>query len=246
MKASRFVPTLLVAALVVAGWAIPRVGQGTVSAQTAKSDPGRAARMRDHFTEVMTLHEAVIRGDLPAVVRSAKVLEKYEGPTPASAGSAAQVAAIRQAAGQAAAAKDMVPAAYASALMLTACGECHRLSGVMPSAPVAPSPRVGSVVGHMLAHERAAGQMLQGLIVPSNALWLEGTRAFVSAPLRRSDLPPNPERERAMLTTEERIHRIASDAAQATDTRSRASFYSQMLAGCADCHKQQKQWGPKP
>ena len=238
MHAHPSVPTLVAAALAAA----------TVSAnaaQSGRSDPGRAAQMRDHYTVALTLHGAVIRGDLPSVVQHARTLAKYEGPSPAAAGTASHVAAIRQAADQAAAAKDLVSAAYASGLMLAACGDCHRAAGVMPAAPVGPRPQVGGTVGHMLAHQRAADQMLQGLVVPSNSLWLEGTKAFVSAPLHDPQLSGSRARDRAMLTTEQRIHRIASDAAQATDSRSRASFYSQMLAGCADCHKQQSQWGPK-
>jgi hypothetical protein len=39
-----------------------------------------------------------------------------------------------------------------------------------------------------------------------------------------------------LAQTEERLHRLATGAAQATDPAARAAFYGQFLAGCADCH----------
>ncbi|MDH4065501.1 MAG: hypothetical protein OEW19_13970, partial [Acidobacteriota bacterium] len=51
---------------------------------------------------------------------------------------------------------------------------------------------------------------------------------------------------RQLAPTEERVHRLATDAIQATDAKTRAGFYGQVLAGCADCHKlHAKLWGPK-
>lgn len=215
--------------------------------QTVRTDTARAAQMREHFARAMTLHVAVIRGDLPAIAPAAQALLEYEGPTGVPARAATYVAAVRKAAADVSRATDVVTAAYSTALMLTACGDCHRSVGTMPAAPLAIHRELGGVVGHMLAHQRAADQMLQGLIVPSDSLWRAGTRAFVSAPLHPSDLPVHSAERRQLAPIEERIHRLATDAAQATDARARASFYGQMLAGCADCHKQHARlWGPKP
>jgi cytochrome c553 len=153
---------------------------------------------------------------------------------------------MRQAAQQAAEAKDIVSAAFSTAVMLTTCGDCHRAVGTMPSAPLTPRPELGGVVGHMLQHQRAADQILQGLIVPSNTLWRAGAEALVAAPLHPSDLPVDATLRQKMAPVEERIHRLAGAAAQVTDSRARASFYAQILAGCADCHRLgPKVWGPK-
>jgi cytochrome c553 len=232
------------AAGAVAGWAMFPV---RLQGQTVPHYPERAALMRAHFDQVMTIHTAVIRGDLAAVAPAAKLLAEQGGPASLPAGSAPHVAAMRQAARQAAQAKDIVSAAFSTAVMLSTCGDCHRAVGTMPAAPLDVRPELGWVVGHMLEHQRAADQLLQGLIVPSNSLWRAGAEGLVAAPLHPKDLPVNSTLRREMAPTEERIHRIASDAIQATDSRARASFYAQILSGCADCHKlNPKLWGPKP
>jgi hypothetical protein len=218
-----------------------------VNAQTVPTDTARAADMREHFSRAVRLHAAVIRGDMPAVASAAQALENYEGPPGMPARSGRFIAAIRNSAIDVSRAADIVAAAHSTALLLNACGDCHRSVGTMPATPLAIRPELGGVVGHMLAHQRAADQMLQGLIVPSNSLWQAGARAFVSAPLHPKDLPMHSAERRHLAPIEERIHRLATDAAQATDARARASFYGQMLAGCAGCHKQHaKLWGPQP
>lgn len=215
--------------------------------QTVRSDPERAEHMRAHFGQAMAVHAAVIRGDLPAVAAAAKALADDEGPASLPAGSGRHVATLRRAARQAIDAKDIVAAAYSTALMLNACGDCHRAVGTMPAVPSASRSQLGGVVGHMLEHQQAADQLLQGLIIPSTSLWRAGAKGLVTAPLNPRDLPVSAEARRAMASTEEHIHRIATGAIQATDSRARASFYAQILAGCADCHKQHaKLWGPKP
>jgi cytochrome c553 len=190
------------------------------------------------------MHRAVIRGDLAEVAVDAQTLTRYEGPPGMPERATTYVTAIRQAATTAAAAPTAVAAATASALMLSACGQCHRLVGARPSIAVRGSPELGGLVGHMLAHQRAADQIFQGLLLPSDALWREGTRAFASQPLHSMDLPVGGLERRKLSRTEEQIHRIATDAAQANEPRARANYYGQLLAGCADCHSQSAKWGP--
>jgi len=117
----------------------------------------------------------------------------------------------------------------------------------MPAQAIRPRPQVGGVVGHMLEHQVAVDLMFQGLVVPSDSLWRQGTRAMATAPLHPRELPVDSAVRRELAPTEERVHRIATAAAQATDPFARAGFYGQMLAGCADCHKRHARiWGPKP
>jgi hypothetical protein len=120
--------------------------------------------------------------------------------------------------------------------MLSACGECHRAAGVVPSVPLSTSQDVGGIVGHMREHLRAVDLMFQGLMVPSSALWREGAAAFLAAPFRPEQLPPDPRLTPEIRAVEARLHRAASDAIQAVDPLARANAYGQILAHCADCH----------
>jgi hypothetical protein len=215
-------------------------------AQVPQPGAAQAVEMGNHYSLALAMHTAVTRGDLAAIAISAQALTQYPEPPGANDRTSRYVAAIRQTAAAAAVAPNIVAAATTTALMLNACGQCHLAIGARPTLPLRPEPELGGVVGHMLAHRRAADQMFQGLVLPSHALWRDGTRAFAVAALHGSDLPVSAAERRQLTQTEERMHRLATDAAQATDLRARANFYGQLLAGCADCHHRSAWWGPPP
>jgi len=240
-------PLSVLAAVLVVGYATGRTTPSSAAprAQAVKPDAERAAHMRMHFTHVMSVHEAVIRGDLPAVKSPATWLAEHEGPESLPARSAPHMAAMRRAAGRAANAETILAAASATALMLKTCGDCHRAAGTMPAAPVPPRPDVGGIVGHMLQHQEAADLMLQGLVVPSSSLWRAGAEALKGAALHASNLPPDAQLTRRLIASEERIHQLADQALRVEDRGARAVFYAQILARCADCHALHREvWGP--
>jgi cytochrome c553 len=221
-------------------------GSGLTGAfsQSIQPDAQRAASMRRHYADAVAMHTAIIRGDLAGVTLAAQALTEYTAPPGMPDRSTAHAATIRQAAHDAAEATTIVSAAVSSALMLNACGQCHQLAGVQPAITLRPSPQIGGLVGHMLEHQRAADQIFQGLVTPSDVKWRDGMRAFAAAPLHAADLPVGAQARRTLFQTEERMHRLAGDAAQATEPRTRANYYGMLLAGCADCHSRSKTWGP--
>jgi cytochrome c553 len=185
---------------------------------------------------VTALHEAVIRGDLQAIREAATAVLAYEPSVMSPDKGELYRAAIRQAAGRAASADSVQRAAFATASMLSACGECHQASGITPAVRLPRGSDIGGVAGHMREHERAADLMLQGLMVPSSALWRDGAGAFLAAPLRPEKLPDDPVLTPEIRALEARLHRAASDAVQAVDSLARANAYGLILAHCADCH----------
>ncbi len=237
---------LLAAALTITGAQSP---VAPPAAPRPPAEPPRSAQaeyMRAHFSQALVVHAAVIRGDLAAVAPAARVLaDPARDAMPA--GAASHVAGMTRGAREAVEATDILAAAQATARMLTACGTCHRALGTMPALATRERPPVGGVVGHMLDHQIAVDLMLQGLVVPSDSLWRQGTRAMATAPLHPRELPVDSAVRRELAPTEARVHRLATEAAQTTDPAARAGFYAQMLAGCADCHQRHaKIWGPKP
>jgi hypothetical protein len=235
----------LPAILVVAGWHVQGAAETTRDAQAVKSDAERAAHMQEHFGRVMTIHAAVIRGDLAAVRPAAKWLAEHEAPASLPAGSSTHVAALQQAARRAADAETVLGAAMATASMLKICGDCHRAVGTRPGLALPVRPELGGVVGHMLAHQTAADEMVQGLIAPSSELWRKGAEGFRGAPLHPDKFPSGSRLGSQLLASEERIHQLASQAVRAEDPGARAVFYGQILARCADCHALHRTiWGP--
>jgi hypothetical protein len=214
--------------------------------QAVKADAGRQAHMQAHFSQAMAAHEAVIRGDLLAVTAPALWLANHDAPSALPAGSAPFVAQMKRAARRTAGTSSVLEAALGTADMLKTCGDCHRAVGTMP-APLAhaPAPDVAGMVGHMLAHQQALDQMLQGLIVPSSASWRSGAEALRTAPLHTSELPDDPKLTASIAASEKRIHELARQAGQAENSGARAVFYGQILARCADCHTLHRDiWGP--
>ena len=239
-------PVSLLLLATAAAWlnvaAAPQPGR----AQAVRANPERAAHMQVHFSQVMTVHEAVIRGDLAAVQAPAAWLTQHEGPSSLPPGSAAFVAEMRRAATRTAKATTVLEAALGTADMLKTCGDCHRGVGTMPAVATTAGPAVGGIVGHMLAHQQAIDQMLQGLVVPSNEAWRKGAAGLEVAPLRRASLPRDPKLTSELVESEKRIHELGAQAGKAEDPGARAVSYGQLIARCADCHAlHRKVWGPR-
>ena len=231
----------------VAAWsaAAARGAAAPGDVQAVTPDADQAAHMHGHYSQVMTVHEAVIRGDLAAVREPAAWLAGHEAPSALPIESAPFVAEMRRAARRTAEAATVLEAALGTADMLKTCGDCHRGVGVTPSARDASGPPVAGMVGHMLAHQQSADRMLQGLIVPSSALWRAGADGFSAAPLRTGALPEDPKLTPELAASEKRIHELAVQAGRAEAPGARAVFYAHIIARCADCHAvHRKVWGP--
>ena len=209
------------------------------------TNPIRLAQMQHHFTQVALIHESIIRGDLRSI--RAPALQLAQLPTPNAVPAAAEphVAAIRQAARAAADATTLGAAATATVQMLMQCSDCHRQVGVGVVPNVAKRPDVGGVVGHMLEHQRAADDMLLGLLVPSPSQWQDGARRLSVAPLKSSQFPEDPALTKDVEKADARVHELAKAAEKAPDANARAGAYAELMATCASCHKAHPRiWGP--
>ena len=214
--------------------------------QQVRSTPERLAQMQHHFSQVGLIHEAVIRGDLPAVREPAKQLAESEPPRDVAASTAPSVAAMRLGAKRAATAQDLGSVAAATASMLLSCGDCHRTAGTMPVPTTPKRPPVGGLVGHMLEHQRAADEMLEGLFIPSESQWIRGASRLVAAPLHQESLPRDKKLTPEIRKAEERVHQLAERAIKASTWKDRGDIYAQMLTTCAGCHSLHGVvWGPR-
>ncbi len=203
------------------------------------AQPADQAQMRAHFDQALVLHGAVIRGDLAAVGPAARALADEVARSQSGSqalASSRPLAALAEGARQVAQARTILEAAVDTAGMLSACGRCHRAAGVTPAFPAPAQPVGAGLTGHMLEHQVAVQQLVEGLVVPSDATWRNGARALASAPLNATELPVDAAVRTRLASTEERLHRLAAGAAEATDLSARAAFYGQLLAACADCH----------
>lgn len=229
----------------VAGLAVVAVGAALSASPQEKPVSPTADHMRVHFAKAIEAHDAVVRGDLASVRAPAEWLASHDASPELDKASASQIAAMRHAAKQAADAKDIDSAATAAASMLAACGTCHRAAGATPPGTVPDYPDVGGTVGHMLRHKHAIDLMMQGLIVPSVALFQKGADALKSSPLKTTELPRDQKLTRDILAAEDAIHLLADRASAASDQQARVAVYGQIIANCARCHGLHgRVWGP--
>ena len=230
------------AAATVAG--VSSVGSAAAR-QQVRSTPERMAQMQHHFVQVGLVHEALIRGDLPAVRAAARLMADAEAPRDVAASTSQYVAAMRLGAQRAANAQDLATGAAGTVSMLLSCGACHRTAGTMP-APLTPKrPAVGGLVGHMLEHQRAADEMLEGLVIPSLSQWFSGATRLAAAPLRPEKLPPDKKLTPEIRQAEARLHQLTERALKAGSEKDRGDVYAQMLTACASCHSLHGVWGPR-
>ena len=239
--------TLLFLAVAAFGAAASVYTSGSVpTPQQVRSTPERLALMGHHFSQVGLIHEAVIRGELLAVNEPAKALAQTGVPQDVAASTAPFHAAMRIGAGRAADARDLTSAAAATVSMLLSCGDCHRAAGIMP-VPMTPKyPAVGGLVGHMLEHQRAADEMLEGLFIPSESQWTQGATRLTVAPLSAKSMPRDKRLTPEIRKAEDRVHQLAERASKATAWKDRGDVYAQLLTTCAGCHSLHGVvWGPR-
>lgn len=238
----------LVVALFVCLFVVAAGLRAAVPRQVSRPVPTSATRleeMRHHFADVLLVHEAVIRGDLPAVRQPALRLAAVVVPEGMPDTAAPFIAELRKAGRRAADAQTIAAAAQATVAMATGCATCHRGMGVFPAPSRPAGPDIGGALGHMLEHQRAADEMLIGLMVPSTTDWRLGADRLRTAPLLPRQLPNDPKLTTDIRKMDLRVHALADQAIEAETPDERASAYTALLGTCTPCHSlHSKIWGP--
>lgn len=208
--------------------------------------PERVSEMQHHFVDVTLVHEAVIRGDLPATLQPAARLATLAPPPLMADASAQFIESIRLAGRRIVQQRTLATAAGEVTTMLRQCGLCHQAMSVFPVRRTPSGPDVGGVVGHMLQHQRALDDLLLGLVMPSETQWHEGAARLKTAVLRPADWPPSPDLTGDVRRAEKTVHDIADEAARATTTLEQARIYARLLRACGSCHSLHARiWGPR-
>jgi cytochrome c553 len=201
-----------------------------MDAQVLSSSPERLTEMRHHFSQVLSIHEAIVRGDLAGVREPATELVYLSVPPGFPAIAGPYGTAIRAAGRRAASATTLPEAARAAVSMIRECANCHRAVGVVP----APAPPAAD--GPMSGHRRAADELLLGMLIPSAAKWAEGAERLRIAAHGPGRLSSDPGLAPDIRRAQEALRRLADQAVEAVTPAARASTYVQLLTTCAECH----------
>ena len=149
----------------------------------------------------------------------ATVLADISPTVPMPPGAEAFQGALTQAARDAAAAATLEDAAHATATLFGTCGQCHKANHVRATVPVGKDIQVGGLVGHMLLHQKGVDDLLEGLVAPSDAQWVEGVRIFASPKFDPHGMPGK--MRKAIDHGETELAVLAGHAAPAQRTRDR-------------------------
>lgn len=216
-----------------------------VAAQAPKPDPARAARMKVHYAQALVVHDAVIRGDQAAAQAAAKVLTQDPPAAQLNVHLTPYDVALRKSAGRIVETGDPRGAAITTATMLASCGDCHRASGKAPVLPALQEGPGSGIVAHMVAHQRAVDDLLQGLVGPSGSRWREGAMALKQASLKSDKLPKDAKARPEIVEAETRVHELADTMLAADTPEKRVAAYGELIQTCARCHSlHQSVWGP--
>jgi hypothetical protein len=196
----------------------------------------RGAHHRDHMAHVWALEGAVIRGDVDAARREGGWLREHLAGVGDERDAAAEADVYTRGLDRIAAPGDASAAAWAAGGVFAACGSCHRASGLTPEIDLPPPPAGATIAGHMLRDGRAARQLLQGLVMPSDEQWTTGAAALRQAPLAPGDFPVSDRLGRAMQQVDAAVRQLGAAAATARTQAERADSYGALAAGCASCH----------
>jgi hypothetical protein len=153
---------------------------------------------------------------------------------------------IRQSARRAGTAPNLRSAAASMTTLLEQCAGCHRAVGIFPSPASPRRADVSSVVGHMVEHQRAADDLLQGLMMPSASRWIEAADRLETATLKPSEWPQDRKLTVQARQADTTIHALAAATRTAVTSRERANVYVDLVTTCASCHSLHGGiWGPK-
>ncbi|HHO49491.1 MAG TPA: hypothetical protein ENK18_01145 [Deltaproteobacteria bacterium] len=181
-----------------------------------------------HGAEAIRARDAVIAGDLAAVVASARRLAVSlpdAGPELSEA-----LAAVE-------ASRDTVMAGEAMGMVVGQCASCHTRVGVLPSlSDPAIAPSGGSLPTSMRRHLQGAEGMWSGLVLADPQRIKQGASILASSSLTLTGTPVDSPVSPLATELEVRVHDLAFQASRADDLQVAASAYGRMLGTCSACH----------
>lgn len=217
-----------------------RVGSVCVTAAMISLMVGCAGQMSKtpmgrHFDAARDAHDAVVNADLEEARRAGSILASRDPDAMPDAPDSI-VDRIREHARQLASATALEDAARSTAQIGRTCGDCHREMGSGPqfSDDGAPLNELGELSRHMQRHGWAATRLWQGLIGPSDTVWMAGAYVLGDAPMLPERMTDRTWRTAAEL--EVRVHALGARASRLRDPQDRALLYAELLMSCGACH----------
>ncbi len=221
--------------------AVPENPQGLTDGPTAHTESVQQdfadAHMSTHNTMITTARDAVINGKLEAVKEPMTWLAHHP-PHPYVPPQADKYFVQMQGAARVAAnAHTLSAAATGISTVATICGECHQALELKPAykEEIPPDDRDG-VAWHMARHRWAADRLWEGMIMPSDTLWNLGVAGLQEDALHGEELHDGEKMSDDEKKVADWLHTLGDMGYDETSTKSRASFFGELMNSCSECH----------
>ncbi len=193
--------------------------------------PSLAEDMDGHRAQVDRMEEALVFGELEAARASARWLATHPDHPDLPRGILGPTEDIRAFARSLLRSDTADDATRFAAEIAAACGRCHGLAGVEPSAAPTAAPEVGpGLAAHMDRRLRALDLMWDALIAADDERWASGASA-----LDESSRVEDAVRDSLAPSLARRLRAQAAEAPGVAPTR-RAEVFGRILSTCAACH----------
>lgn len=230
-------PTLVSILCFVIGLALPH---GLSAQETISEEETEAARhMHEHLTYITTIKAFITMGLLEGTRQPANWLATHETLADLPKSYEPFVTFMRSSARQVEEAEDLETAANAVSLMAQNCGNCHRAMHLDVEFGFDALPAQWSdSETHMQRHQWAMDRLWEGLIGPSDAAWVRGTRMLSEEPLHAAEVSDSVTVTEAdtLESIAREVHELGKAGAGLTNLSDRSQVYGRILGLCADCH----------
>lgn len=201
----------------------------------ALQTPTVHAHMAEHYAQADRMKRSVINGDLATYRQAATWLAEHELSSTAPEPWRERARVMQDAAKGGRDAQNVAEAATALGGVGAACAACHTELGrpnVVPGEP----PALGSgAQPHMARHQWAADRLWDGLIVPSDEIWIRGAEVMADAPLEPGAVAAGRSVDPEVARLASSVHEQAS-VARLLPRAERGAAYAKFVQSCSECH----------
>jgi len=201
-------------------------------ADEAKGDPEVKDHMKEHFSVVREIQDAILRNKLDEAKQKAEWIAEHEEPDVLESWTE-HLEVMRAAAKELQEAADVATAAKLSAKLGGECAACHQALTAIATFEFHEQPEVkeGDTKSHMAMHKWAAERLWEGLVGPSESHWTLGAEALIADPLTNIKEPPE------AVELAKKVHELGAKAKDASEREERIEIYGELLGTCASCHE---------
>ena len=201
--------------------------------------PDLAYHMRESFWDAVRARDAIIKGDLATAHAAADALAAHDYGRLLPPDWKHWTASMQQYARELSMAPNLSAAAAELGKLALVCGDCHDMHQRGPARPKLKAlpweDPPETLDARMHRHQLGIAQIWDGLVLPSEEAFRNGTITITRAPL----VPPEVADEAVdpqLSAAIEEVRGLAKQARVATTYEERGRIYGELIARCANCH----------